>query len=224
MTNRSTTVFPTTLFRILGYIMRSVPFVRFPVAVMTVIGLSAIGVLFSTPEAQARQRRASYSFDTFSPRPTPQMTVPKDVAARAMRPIPGAEPTCYVKMPGRSVQFLDHLCGVNDPKPDRKRNPNELDKDGMPFVLKENYQAVRTLQQQLAAAQQRMETELPFSENAKQLMAEQKALFSQYGSTATSGAEMKALQQRIEANQKALNADSSFKKAYEMMGRLYQQK
>jgi hypothetical protein len=194
--------------------MRSVPFVRFPVVVMTVIGLSAIGVLLATPEAQARQRRASYSasFDTFSPRPTSQMTVPKNVAARSMKPIPGAEPTCYVKLPGRSVQFLDHLCGVNDPKPDRRRSPTELDTDGMPFVLKENYQTVRNLQQQLAAAQQRMETELPFSENAKQLMAEQKALFSQYGS-AKSEAEMKAFQQRIEANQKALNADSSFTKA-----------
>jgi hypothetical protein len=202
--------------------MRYVPFVRVPVTVMTVIGLSTIGLLLATPEAQARQRRASYSFDTFSPQPTSQMTVPKDVAARSMKPIPGAEPTCYVKMPGRSVQFLDHLCGVNDPKPDRRRSPTELDKDGMPFVLKENYQVVKTLQQQLAAAQQRMETELPFSENAKYLMAEQKALFSQYGSSAKSGTEMKALQQRIEANQKALNADSSFKKAYEMMGKMYQ--
>ncbi len=202
--------------------MRSVPFVRFPATIITIIGLSTIGLLLATPEAQARQRRSSYSFDTFSPQPTSQMTVPRDVTARSMKPIPGAEPTCYVKMPGRSVQFLDHLCGVNDPKPDRKRDPNELDKDGMPFVLKENYQAVRTLQQQLAAAQRRMETELPLSQNAKQLMAEQKALFSQYGSSAKSGAQMRALQQRIEANQKALNADSSFKKAYEMMGKLYQ--
>jgi hypothetical protein len=198
--------------------MRSVPFLQSSLALGL---LSAIGLLLTAPQAQARQLRSSYNFETFTPRVSPQMTVPSDVTARSMKPIPGAEPTCYVKMPGQSVQFLDHLCGVNDPKPDRRRSPTELDKDGMPFVLKENYQAVRTLQQQLAAAQQRMETELPFSENAKQLMAEQKALFSQYGSV-KSGAEMKAYQQRIEANQKALNADSSFKKAYEMMRKMYQ--
>ncbi len=134
---------------------------------------------------------------------------------------PGAEPTCYVQMPGRSVKFLDHLCGVNDPQSDRRRSPHELDKDGLPFVMKENFQAVKDLQKRLQAAQQRMETEMPFSNNAKRLMAEQKNLIRQYG-MAKSSAENQAIQRRLQEISKGLQADPSVQKSYEMMGKLYQ--
>ena len=122
---------------------------------------------------------------------------------------------------GRYVEPLDHLCGIHDPKPDRRRSPYELDKDGLPFVLKENYQTVKELQKKLSAAQQKLEDEMPFSDSAKQLMAEQKALINQYGSVKTS-AESKTLQQRLQSNQKKINEDPTVKKSYEMMGKLYQ--
>lgn len=136
-------------------------------------------------------------------------------------PAPGAEPTCYVRMPGGSVKFLDHLCGVNDPQSDRRRSPHELDKDGLPFVMKENFQAVKDLQKRLQAAQQRMENEMPFSANAKRLMAEQKNLIRQY-SSAKSSADTQAIQRRLQEISKGLQADPSVRKSYEMMGKLYQ--
>jgi hypothetical protein len=205
--------------------MRSVPFFQLVQILQRPISiglLSAIALLLVTPQAEARQRRTPYTFDLSTPRVKSQMAVPSGVAARAMKPGPGAEPTCYVKMSGRSVQFLDHLCGVNDPKTDRRRSPNELDKDGLPFVMKENYQAVKALQNQLTAAQQRMESEMPFSDNAKQLMAEQKNLLSQY-SSAKSETDQRGVQKRMEEISTRLQADPSVRKSYEMMGKLYQQ-
>jgi hypothetical protein len=202
--------------------MRSVPCVHHP---MTVCLLSAIAIVLTTPQSEARSMRlqsnSGYSFDVVTPRVKSQMSVPPGFAARSMKPAPGAEPTCYVKMSGRSVQFLDHLCGVNDPKPDRRRSPNELDKDGIPFVMKENYQAVKALQNQLTAAQQRMESELPFSAGAKQLMAEQKNLINQY-SSAKSETDQRAVQKRMEEISTRLQADPTVQKSYEMMGKLYQ--
>lgn len=148
---------------------------------------------------------------------------PRDFRAPTVKPASGVEPTCYVKMRGSSVQFLDHLCGVNDFKPDRRRDPSELDKDGMPFVMKENFRAVKDLQNKLAAAQQRLESEMPVSNAAKQLIAEQKALFNQYASVKTE-ADSKAFQQRLEANQKKIEQDPTIKKSREMMMKLYQQR
>lgn len=141
----------------------------------------------------------------------------------SVKPAAGVEPTCYVKMAGGPVQFLDHLCGVNDFKPDRRRDPNELDKDGISFLMKENFQAIKDLQNKLGAAQQRLESEMPVSNAAKQLMAEQKALFNGYASIKTE-ADGKAFQQRLEANQKKIQQDPTIKKSHEMMRKLYQQR
>lgn len=153
---------------------------------------------------------------------TMRSNTPRDFRAPIVTPAPGVEPTCYVKMGNRPVKFLDHLCGIHDFKPDRRRNPNELDKDGVSFVMKENFQAVKDLQNKLGAAQQRLENEMPVSSAAKQLMDEQKSLFSQYGSIKTE-ADGKALEKRIEANQKKINQDPTIQKSHEMMMKLYQQ-
>jgi hypothetical protein len=190
---------------------------------LTVCLLSAIALSVTAVSAEARPFTTR---STTLPPDALQLRLAQSPArpfkAPSMKPAPGAEPTCYVKMPGRSVQFLDHLCGVNDPQTDRRRSPTELDKDGLPFVMKENYQVVKELQQRLNAAQQRMETEMPFSNNAKQLMAEQKNLINQYSSAKTS-ADSQALQKRLEEIATKLQADPTVRKAYEMMGKLYQQ-
>ena len=167
---------------------------------------------------QPNSLNTSNAFNSSTPRNFKTPTVKPTV-----KPAPGVEPTCYVKMAGGPVQFLDHLCGVNDFKPNKRRDPNELDKDGISFVMKENFQAIKDLQNQLGAAQQRLESEMPVSNAAKQLIAEQKALLNGYGSIKTE-ADGKALQQRLEANQKKIEQDPTIKKSHEMMMKLYQQR
>ena len=186
----------------------------------TLLLLGTIALWPLKAEARTRIRPQSYSFDTSN---AVKANAPRDFRSPIVTPAPGVEPTCYVKMGNGPVKFLDHLCGVNDFKPDRRRNPNELDKDGVSFVMKENFQAVKDLLNKLGAAQQRLETEMPVSSAAKQLMDEQKALFSQYGSIKTE-ADGKALQQRIEANQKKINQDPTIQKSHEMMRKLHQQR
>ena len=165
---------------------------------------------------------------TFQPNSLNTSNASKPGASRnfktpSVKPAPGVEPTCYVKMGSGPVQFLDHLCGVNDFKPNKRRDPNELDKDGISFVMKENFQAIKDLQNKLGAAQQRLESEMPVSNAAKQLIAEQKALLNGYASIKTE-ADGKAFQQRLEANQKKIEQDPTIKKSHEMMMKLYQQR
>ena len=187
-------------------------------ATATLLLLSTIAL--SPLKAEARVR---LNIDSFNLSNSVQPKAPRNFQTPTVKPVAGVEPTCYVKMPGGPVQFLDHLCGVNDFKPDRRRNPNELDKDGVPFIMKENFQAIKDLQNKLGAAQQRFEAETPISSTAKQLIAEQKALFNQYGSVKTE-ADSKALQQRIEANSKKIEQDPTIQKSREMMRKLYQQR
>ncbi len=186
--------------------------------------LSTIALSLIPQKAEARRPQFSPS----NPQPTLQLYPFKVTASRnfktpSVKPAPGVEPTCYVKMGSGQVQFLDHLCGVNDVKPERRRDPNELDKDGVPFVMKENFQTIKDLQNKLGAAQQRFENETPMSDAAKQLIAEQTALLNQYGSIKTE-ADGKAFQQRLEANQKKIEQDPTIKKSREMMRKLYQQR
>ena len=89
--------------------------------------------------------------------------------------------------------------------------------------MKENFQAIKDLQNKLGAAQQRLESEMPVSNAAKQLMAEQKALLNGYASIKTE-ADGKAFQQRLETNQKKIEQDPTIKKSHEMMRKLYQQR
>ena len=173
-------------------------------------------------EARVRLQPQSFSSSNVYQLNTMKSNKPRDFRSPIVTPAPGVEPTCYVKMGNGPVKFLDHLCGVNDFKPDRRRNPNELDKDGVSFVMKENFQAIRELRNKLGAAQQRLENEMPISSAAKQLMAEQKALFNQYGSVKTK-ADSRALEQRIESNQRKINQDPTIQKSHEMMRKLYQQ-
>ncbi len=141
---------------------------------------------------------------------------------RANRWTDKTTPTCYVKL-GNSQQRLDHLCGVNDPKTNRKRNPYELDSDGLPFVMKENFRALKEAQQKIQAANRKLEDEMPFSPEAKQMMTEQRAIMNQLMS-ARPGTNTQALQKRYQEIQVALRKDPSVKKSYDMMNRLYQQR
>ncbi len=185
--------------------------------------LLLLGAIALSPLKAEAQNRRIHKFDAFNTSNAVKPSAPRNVQMPSVNPAPGVEPTCYVKMGSGPVQFLDHLCGVNDFKPGKRRDPNELDQDGISFVMKENFQAIRDLQNKLGAAQQRLESEMPVSNAAKQLIAEQKALLNGYASIKTE-ADGKAFQQRLEANQKKIEQDPTIKKSHEMMRKLYQQR
>jgi hypothetical protein len=124
----------------------------------------------------------------------------------AVTSLPNENPTCYIQLPGQSKQTLDSICGTNDPKPERKRDRNELDRDGIPFVLKENFRAMQEAQRKLMEASAKMEREMPVSDNVLRLRAEQKQL----------------TEQRMQENSRRQEADPTLKKSYEMMRKLYQ--
>ena len=129
--------------------------------------------------------------------------------------------TCYIQLPGRNAQTLDHLCGTNEPKSDRRRGRNELDTDGLPFLMKENFKAVEEANRKLQEAQQRFEKELPISDNALQLKAQQQKLWEQINTAKTQSERNNLFKQAQELAAK-LEADPSIKRSYEMMRKLYQ--
>lgn len=130
-------------------------------------------------------------------------------------------PTCYIQLPGRSRQTLDSICGTRDPKPNRVRNRHELDRDGLPFVLKENFRKVQEAQRKLQEANAKMEQEMPVSDNILRLREEQKRLSEQY-SRARTPQEQNRLYKQLQENNRKIDADPSLKKSYEMMRKLYQ--
>ena len=129
--------------------------------------------------------------------------------------------TCYIQLLGRNTQTLDHLCGTHEPKPDRRRGRNELDTDGLPFVMKENFRATEEASRKYQEAQQRLERELPLSDNAVQIKVQQQKLWEQIRNAKTQSERENLYKQSRELAAK-LEADPSVKKAYEMMRRLYQ--
>ncbi len=129
--------------------------------------------------------------------------------------------TCYIQLLGRNTQTLDHLCGTHEPKSDRRRGRNELDTDGLPFLMKENYKATEEAHRKLQEAQERLERELPLSDNAVQLKAQQQRLWEQLKSAKTQPERDNLFKQSQELAAK-LETDPSVKKAYEMMRKLYQ--
>jgi hypothetical protein len=139
----------------------------------------------------------------------------------AIQTLPNENPTCYIQLPGQSKQTLDSICGTNDPKPDRKRDRNELDRDGIPFVLKENFRKTQEAQRKLQEAQAKMEREMPVSDNVLRLREEQKQLSEQYMRAKTTQ-EQQSIYKRIEQNSRQMEADPTLKRSYEMMRKLYQ--
>jgi hypothetical protein len=135
--------------------------------------------------------------------------------------LPNENPTCYIQLPGQSRQTLDSICGTNDPKPERKRDRNELDRDGIPFVLKENFRQTQEAQRKLQEAQAKMEREMPVSDNVLRLRAEQKQLSEQY-MRARSPEQQQSLYKRLQENNRQMEADPTLKRSYEMMRKLYQ--
>lgn len=134
---------------------------------------------------------------------------------------PNENPTCYIQLPGQSRQTLDSICGTNDPKPQRKRDRNELDRDGIPFVLKENFRAMQEAQRKLQEASAKMEREMPVSDNVLRLRAEQKQISDQLMQAKTQE-ERERLYRRMQENSRQQEADPTLKKSYEMMRKLYQ--
>ncbi len=139
----------------------------------------------------------------------------------AIPSLPNENPTCYIQLSGQSRQTLDKICGTNDPKPDRKRDRNELDRDGIPFVLKENFRQTQEAQRKFQEAQAKMEREMPVSDNVLRLRAEQKQLAEQY-MRARTPQEQQSVYKQIEANSRQMEADPTLKRSYEMMRKLYQ--
>ena len=155
--------------------------------------------------------------------PQAQANPPKlrQAAPIAVPSLPNENPTCYIQLPGQSRQTLDSICGTNDPKPQRKRDRNELDRDGIPFVLKENFRAMQEAQRKLQEANAKMEREMPVSDNVLRLRAQQKQLSEQYMNAKTQE-ERNSLQKQLEQNNRQLQADPSLQKSYDMMRKLYQ--
>ena len=129
--------------------------------------------------------------------------------------------TCYIQLPGRDSQILDHLCGTHEFKRDRRRGQNELDTDGLPFLMKENFRATEEASRKLQEAHQRFEREMPLSDNALQLKDQQQKLWAQMNNVKTQSERENLLKQARELSIK-LEADPSVKKSYEMMRKLYQ--
>lgn len=131
--------------------------------------------------------------------------------------------TCYIQLPGRDSQSLDYLCGTHEPKRDRRRDRNELDTDGLPFLMKENFRATEEASRKLQEAHQRFEREMPLSDNALQLKDQQQKLWAQMNNAKTQSEQESLLKQARELSIK-LDADPSVKKSYEMMRKLFQRK
>ena len=129
--------------------------------------------------------------------------------------------TCYIQLPGHDSQSLDHLCGTHEPKRDRRRNRNELDTDGLPFLMKENFRATEEASRKLQEAHQRFEREMPLSDNALQLKDQQQKLWAQMNNVKTQSERENLFKQARELSIK-LEADPSVKRSYEMMRKLYQ--
>ncbi len=179
-------------------------FIKNPIVLMAGLALGTIvASLMLTPQAQA---------NTSKLRQAAPIAVPSD---------PNENPTCYIQLPGQSRQTLDSICGTNDPKTDRKRDRNELDRDGLPFVLKENFRLTQEAMKKLQEANARMEREMPVSDNVLRLRAEQQKLSEQY-MNAKNSQERDRLRQQLEQNNRQLQADPSLQKSYEMMQKLYQ--
>ncbi len=179
-------------------------FLKTPVVLMAglVLGTTA-STLILTPQAQA---------NTVKLRQAAPIAVPS---------YPNENPTCYIQLPGQARQTLDKICGTNDPKTPRKRDRNELDRDGIPFVLKENFRAMQEAQRKLQEASAKMEREMPVSDNVLRLRAEQQQLSQQYMNAKTNQ-ERERLQKQIEQTSRQLQADPTLQKSYEMMRKLYQ--
>lgn len=145
----------------------------------------------------------------------------RQAAPIAVPSYPNENPTCYIQMPGQARQTLDSICGTNDPKTPRKRDRNELDRDGIPFVLKENFRAMQEAQRRLQEASAKMEREMPVSDNVLRLRAEQKQISEQLMQAKTQE-ERDRLYKRMQENSRQQEADPTLKKSYEMMRKLYQ--
>jgi hypothetical protein len=160
---------------------------------------------------------------SFTMIPQVQAASPKlrNAAPIAVPTLPNENPTCYIQLPGQARQTLDSICGTRDPKPDRRRSRHELDRDGVPFVMKENYRAVQEANRKAQEASQRFEREMPFSDHVLRLKAQQQQLSQQYMNAKTQR-ERDSLSQQMEANSRQMQADPSYQKAYEMMRKLYQ--
>jgi hypothetical protein len=157
----------------------------------------------------------------FAPQAQANISKLRQAAPIAVPSYPNENPTCYIQLPGQSKQTLDSICGTNDPKPERKRDRNELDRDGIPFVLKENFRAMQDAQRKLMEAAAKMEREMPVSDNVLRLKAEQKKLSEQYMNAKTQE-ERNSLQKQLEQNNRQQQADPTLQKSYEAMRKLYQ--
>jgi hypothetical protein len=178
-------------------------FIKTPVVLMAGLVLgTTLSSLILIPQAQA---------NTSKLRQADPIAVPT---------YPNENPTCYIQLPGQSRQTLDSICGTNDPKPQRKRDRNELDRDGIPFVLKENFRLTQEALKKLQEANARMEREMPVSDNVVRLRAEQQQLSQQY-MNAKNSQDRDRLRQQLEQNSRQLQADPSLQRSYEMMQKLY---
>jgi hypothetical protein len=149
---------------------------------------------------------------------------PNVVAPRL--PMIGGEPTplCYIQIGSQSMRSLDKLCGVG-----KKSNvidlTIDLDRDGVPDQLlaeMKGYQAkmrsARTPAEYDAYTQQ-MEARMPYSDNVRQLQAQQRSLQQQM--TKNGGNYDSNLMTKYGQIQEQMMKDSSYTRVQEAMGKVY---
>jgi hypothetical protein len=161
------------------------------------------------------------------------ITQPAQAAKRAkMRPRPAAianvvadKPLCYAEMTGKGMVNLEKLCGVG-----LKKSVVDLsvdaDGDGVPdqllAVMKTFNQAMSSAKtpQEYEVALQRLENQLPYSDNVKRLQAQQRELQKQLG-TGGNDAQNQALYKRLDNVQQQIFQDPSYTKVQEAMSKVY---
>ncbi len=133
-------------------------------------------------------------------------------------------PLCYIQIGNRSMQSLDKLCGVG-----KQSNvidlTVDLDRDGVPDQLlaeMKGYQAkMRTAKTpaEYDAYTQQLEARMPYSDNVRQLQAQQRSL--QQKMAANGGNYDAKLMGRYGEIQEQMMKDSSYRQVQEAMGKVY---
>ncbi|MBE9029903.1 hypothetical protein IQ266_09205 [filamentous cyanobacterium LEGE 11480] len=138
------------------------------------------------------------------------------------------QPICYVQLAGQSMLNLNGLCGVGTPKSSGGVIDLSLDADGdgVPDQLLAEMKKFRAEMSQAKssadyrAALQKLESRLPYSDNVKQLQAEQRALQKQLQNR-TGGGQNREIYRKLSSIQSKIYKDPSYTKVQKQMSKVY---
>jgi hypothetical protein len=139
-------------------------------------------------------------------------------------------PTCYVQFPGQSAQNLDRLCGITTQR-NRQKNLGTIDLsidangDGVPDQLLAHMQRLRAAMTQAKNAQERatlrrqFESQLPYSDQVRQLQAQRRTLQEQRRQ-ATNPSQQQEISRQIRTNRQQMRQDPTYQTVRQQMRRI----